>query len=340
VDGAARDFRLFGSASHHDIMIWFNQRPAFRKNKTKTFVKELPYHTMMRFSVALVCPLLLTIVIHRTVHVHAITYGGVADNGEHPMVGLIWDCPVGKPPSDLDADCYPLCTGTLVEGADDNGNSVLLTAAHCLSQFESADYDEYAPYVTFDEEPNCPQDEPPFAGCATNIEHDGSTYDIDSRFIVDFDIAVIYFGERIKYADGTEMPHATIAPMNELTRMKKNKTIRTAEFTTVGAGDTRASRNGGYQGIEFNMNRRKVSPQFYQSLSQRRVSFTQNQNSDSVGGTCFGDSGGPHFLADTKVIVSITSSGDGPCKNLDKTYRVESKDAYEFLAGKVVLPGV
>lgn len=54
------------------------------------------------------------------------------------------------------------------------------------------------------------------------------------------------------------------------------------------------------------------------------------------GGTCYGDSGGPHFL--DGVLVSITVTGDVFCKATDKTYRVDSLVAREFLGRYVTLP--
>ena len=54
------------------------------------------------------------------------------------------------------------------------------------------------------------------------------------------------------------------------------------------------------------------------------------------GGTCYGDSGGPHFLAD--VVVSLTVTGDRWCKASDKTYRVDTQVARDFLANYVTLP--
>jgi hypothetical protein len=54
------------------------------------------------------------------------------------------------------------------------------------------------------------------------------------------------------------------------------------------------------------------------------------------GGTCYGDSGGPHFLG--SVVVSVTVTGDVWCKATDKTYRVDTKPARDFLAGFVRLP--
>ena len=45
------------------------------------------------------------------------------------------------------------------------------------------------------------------------------------------------------------------------------------------------------------------------------------------GGTCYGDSDGPHFLG--SVVVSVTVTGDVWCKATDKTYRVDTKPARE-----------
>jgi len=51
------------------------------------------------------------------------------------------------------------------------------------------------------------------------------------------------------------------------------------------------------------------------------------------GGTC---SGGPHFLGDT--VVSLTVTGDIPCKATDKTYRIDTVVAQESLGRFVALP--
>jgi len=37
------------------------------------------------------------------------------------------------------------------------------------------------------------------------------------------------------------------------------------------------------------------------------------------GGTCYGDSGGPHFLGDSNKIVSLTVTGDAWCRATDVT---------------------
>ena len=54
------------------------------------------------------------------------------------------------------------------------------------------------------------------------------------------------------------------------------------------------------------------------------------------GGTCYGDSGGPHFL--DGVVVAVTVTGDYNCKATDKDYRVDTARARVFLRDYVSLP--
>ena len=58
------------------------------------------------------------------------------------------------------------------------------------------------------------------------------------------------------------------------------------------------------------------------------------------GGTCYGDSGGPHFLGglDSDLIASITITGDAWCRASDKTDRVDTPAARDFLDDYVALP--
>ncbi len=60
------------------------------------------------------------------------------------------------------------------------------------------------------------------------------------------------------------------------------------------------------------------------------------------GGTCYGDSGGPHFIwidgVETNIVASITVTGDAQCKALDTTYRMDTEAARDFLGGFLTLP--
>ena len=49
------------------------------------------------------------------------------------------------------------------------------------------------------------------------------------------------------------------------------------------------------------------------------------------GGTCFGDSGGPHFWEDSLILVSVTSWGDAICHSLDMTQRTDIPSVLDWL---------
>ncbi|HZC28487.1 MAG TPA: hypothetical protein VE269_02015, partial [Gaiellaceae bacterium] len=76
-------------------------------------------------------------------------------------------------------------------------------------------------------------------------------------------------------------------------------------------------------------------------LSLQKSWLTLNMNpSTGSGGTCYGDSGGPHFLGgpSSNLEVSITVSGDAVCRATDTTYRLDTPSAREFLGNYVALP--
>jgi secreted trypsin-like serine protease len=51
-----------------------------------------------------------------------------------------------------------------------------------------------------------------------------------------------------------------------------------------------------------------------------------------VGGTCFGDSGGPLFVNDTNQVVAVVSYGfSGTCHGADYSWRVDTLDSYLFI---------
>jgi hypothetical protein len=60
------------------------------------------------------------------------------------------------------------------------------------------------------------------------------------------------------------------------------------------------------------------------------------------GGTCYGDSGGPHFIhlngIETDIVALITVTGDAVCKATDKDYRMDTESARTFLSNFVTLP--
>jgi len=75
------------------------------------------------------------------------------------------------------------------------------------------------------------------------------------------------------------------------------------------------------------------------NLEKAWLLLSMNPSTGS-GGTCYGDSGGPHFLGgvESNLIVSITITGDAMCRATDKTYRLDTKAARDFLDDFVTLP--
>jgi secreted trypsin-like serine protease len=56
-------------------------------------------------------------------------------------------------------------------------------------------------------------------------------------------------------------------------------------------------------------------------------------DASATGGTCFGDSGGPIFLADTNVVAAVSSFGlNGNCAGSGGGYRVDAADDLDWLA--------
>jgi hypothetical protein len=55
-------------------------------------------------------------------------------------------------------------------------------------------------------------------------------------------------------------------------------------------------------------------------------------NNSSTGGTCFGDSGGPNFLAGTNVVAGVTSFGkNGNCAGTGGVFRMDRSWSLDFV---------
>jgi len=56
-------------------------------------------------------------------------------------------------------------------------------------------------------------------------------------------------------------------------------------------------------------------------------------NNAASGGTCFGDSGGPNYLASSNVIAAVTSFGlNGTCSGTGGVFRLDRKDVLDFVS--------
>jgi hypothetical protein len=246
---------------------------------------------------------------------NAISYG-VPDGGEHPNVGSF----VGEwtDSGSGETSLFQLCTGTLID------SDVVLSASHCFSglppqitaiyftldEIIDADIDgDVDPTVTLLS--GTPVTHPLFASGGANNTYDIAVYLLD---------------------DGvTGVEPAPIAAAGFLDTLAAP---RQQTFTAVGYGTVRQSNRQGPQAFLPGW-RRERADQHLLSLTKAWVTFSMNLATGN-GGTCYGDSGGPHFLGDT--VVAITVTGDAMCKATDKDYRVDTPWAQEFLSQFVTLP--
>ena len=244
----------------------------------------------------------LLVVLATAAPVAAIVYGQRDTENRFSNVGAVI--------ADFEGDLVPVCTGTLI-AAD-----VVLTAAHCIFGERMA--------ITFDAELE--------EDVADNALHWGDAVPHE-RFACcgandTFDIAVILLDDDVAGIDP-----APVATANQLDLMTAAQ-LKRATFETAGYGAVRDTRKGAFQALYSDLHRRWAR-QTVNSLTRAWLNLSMNQATGD-GGTCFGDSGGPHFL--NGVVVSITVTGDRWCKATDKTYRIDTPVAREFLGRFVALP--
>ncbi len=100
----------------------------------------------------------------------------------------------------------------------------------------------------------------------------------------------------------------------------------------MGYGVTRIDKTKGPNNIVGSL-ARTVGTETFRSL--QKLWLMQNGN-PSTGNdiTCYGDSGGPHFLGDSNMVVAITGTGDIPCRSNDVSYRLDTPSARDYLTAQ------
>jgi len=265
----------------------------------------------------LVLSLILVLLFASSTPAQAISYGEF-DDADHPNVGSL----VVR----LGEDLYQWCSGTLI------GENLFLTASHCTAPLDGfvAEYPDADVLVTFDPTISSVSTYYPVTAWHTNPNYYTARGNDDPG-----DVAVM---DLVGVPD--EIIPAQLPTAGLLDQLKDEHILKDTIFTAVGYGDVRETNHTGWQALQANMDRNRVDQEF---LSLTKAWLTNSMNlATGNGGTCYGDSGGPHFIhldgAETEIVVSVTVTGDMNCKATDKTYRVDTEAARNFLSQFVTLP--
>lgn len=241
---------------------------------------------------------------------NAITDGEL-DGDAHPYVGLM----VAD-----DADGNPLwrCSGTLLSP------TLFLTAGHCTE----APATRATVWFESDVQAGIPDNGYPSGG-PTSVDGTVFThpsYDPNAFYL--FDLGVVILDEPVEMAEYGALPE-----LGTLDSLKNKKGQQDRTVVAVGYG------------------LQKINPVFVEE-NRVRMQATLNivdltgtagipagtsvmlSGNAHTGGTCFGDSGGPQFLNDTRIVVAVTSFGlNGNCAGVGGGYRVDAADDLDWILG-------
>ena len=243
---------------------------------------------------------LLALLLAAAGQASAITYGE-PDGKLHPNVGALILHSAG--------DTIAYCSGTLI------APTIFLTAAHCRLSPR-----RHRVLVSFDSE---------ITASSAMKAHDGVFYahpNFPGPQNDTFDIAVVVLDKQRK-----NLPLAKLPAAGELDDLETGKNAQ--RFTAVGYGGEEPVAGPGGISHDF-LNLRQYSTPSLDSVTDAWLHLSQNPATGDSG-TCFGDSGGPNFLAadagPDDVIAGITITGDAICRATNLILRLDTPTARDFL---------
>lgn len=208
---------------------------------------------------------------------------------------------------------WPFCTGTLI--AED----VVLTAGHCVDLPESITPPGTEFFMTFAEDVDDDGDVPEESLVPVGEMEIHPDFAVARGTPGAADVALLRLEEQVPITP------ALLPEQGRLTAAD-----RSTWFTAVGYGISREDPKRKGPLTQFFDGVRRAADQRMIRYNSSWLMLSMNPATGNAG-TCNGDSGGPHFLTGTHVVMSVTSWGDRYCRATDWTARVDTPAVLEFI---------
>jgi V8-like Glu-specific endopeptidase len=229
---------------------------------------------------------------------------GQPDGNRHPYVGVV--------EFDVDGVDTLRCSGSLISP------TIVITAAHCILYSGAT-----SAKVSFDSEVNDNSVWIPATAFYTHPDFCFACGTGKPRLDT-HDIAVVILSQKVENKGFAALP--SIGFTDALADQ--------TPVTVVGYGTVGISRQKPPHMFQFNSIRNYALSAIIKNsgvLTDEFIKLTQNPG-DAKGSVCFGDSGGPAFLADTNIVLaSITLATGRNCTGVQWSYRLDTQSAQDFI---------
>lgn len=270
--------------------------------------------------------------------VGAITYGQ-PDAGEHPYVGFMIFFDASEPG-------WFSCSGTLLD------NDTFLTAGHCTFPVATDGAEDGTPggndvWVTFNStdvlagwpaRADYPDEQSLYEARSAWLNDNPDyvkglaipdpLYDDFASFPVNHDVGVVQLDETV-----TMQTYGVLAPLGTADTMASVPSQRNnALVETVGYGIQSVQPKPMDETTRYKSTSRIVNVNGNISRGGNLHTLNNPSKIGGVGGSCFGDSGGPVFVNNTNQVLAVVSFGfSGTCHGADYSWRVDTQPSYDFI---------
>jgi len=215
------------------------------------------------------------------------------------------------------------CSGTLLSA------TVLLTAGHCAG--EPGEFSGMRVFTESDVQAGIgTTNNYPYAG-PNSVEavewHSHPLYSSSSFYLHDVGVVILQ-------SPGVVLSeYGSLPSLNQFDSFKTKRGLQDITFTSVGYG-LQQSFPDQASFLAHNSRTRYVA---HPKLDQINTGYTGDfsmllSNNANTGGTCFGDSGGPNFLGNSRVVAAVTSFGiNGNCAGTGGVFRMDRQNVLDFV---------